>query len=70
MEHDDPQTRTSDPSRHPGRPSTSTPPRGRDANAPEDPEASGEITRTAGLWVLFPVLCVVVLTIVLILIFT
>jgi hypothetical protein len=59
-----------DPSRHPGMASTTTPPRGRDAVAPEDPVESPAITRTAGLWVAFPVLCVVVLVVVLVLIFS
>lgn len=59
-----------DPSRHPGRASTSTPPRGRDAAAPEDPVDSPEITKGASLWVIFPVACVVILVVVLILIFS
>ena len=67
-EHD---PRTSrDPSRHPDQASTGTPPRGRDAAAPEDPVASPGITKAAGLWVVFPVLCVVVLVVVLVLIFS
>jgi hypothetical protein len=49
--------------------STTTPPRGRDAAVPEDPAESSEITRTAGLWILFPVGCVVVLVVVLVLVF-
>jgi hypothetical protein len=59
-----------DPSRHPGRASTSTPPRGRDAAAPEDPPESPEITKAGTLWIAFPVACVVVLVVVLILIFS
>jgi hypothetical protein len=49
--------------------STTTPPRGRDAAAPEDPAESPQITRTAGLWIAFPVLCVVVLVVAFVLIF-
>ena len=59
-----------DPSRHPGRASTSTPSRGRDAAAPEDPAESPEITKAGSLWLVFPVACVVVLVVVLILIFS
>lgn len=67
---DDQDTRASfDPSRHPGDASTSTPARGRDAAAPEDPGASEEITKAGALWVAFPVTCVIVLIVVLVLIF-
>ena len=59
-----------DPSRHPGRASTSTPPRGRDAAAPEDPVDSPEITKGGSLWLVFPVACVIILVVVLILIFS
>jgi len=59
-----------DPSRHPGGASTSTPPRGRDAAVPEDPADSPGITRGGALWIVFPVLCVVVLIVVLVLIFS
>ena len=69
MDDHDPRT-SHDPSRHPGRASTSTPARGRDAAAPEDPGASTEITKAGSLWLLFPVLCVVVLIVVLVLIFS
>lgn len=61
--------RSHDPSRHPGMASTTTPPRGRDAAVPEDPGGSPEITKAAGAWIAFPVICVVVVTVVLILIF-
>ncbi len=61
--------RSHDPSRHPGMASTTTPPRGRDAAVPEDPADSSGITRTAGLWLAFPVVCAVILAIVLILVF-
>lgn len=67
---DDQDTRTShDPSRHPGKASTSTPSRGRDAAAPEDPSDSEDITKAGALWVVFPVTCVVILIVVLVLIF-
>ncbi len=59
-----------DPSRHQGRASTSTPARGRDAAAPEDPVASPGITKAGGLWIAFPVLCVIALVVVLVLIFS
>jgi len=49
--------------------STTTPPRGRDAAVPEDPADSSGITRTAGLWLAFPVVCAVILAVVLILVF-
>lgn len=63
---DEQDTRVShDPSRHPGSATTSTPARGRDAAVPEDPAESAEITKAAGLWIVFPVLCVIVLVIVL-----
>lgn len=68
---DDRDTRTShDPSRHPGQASTSTPSRGRDAAAPEDPGDSENITKAGALWVVFPVTCVVILIVVLIVIFS
>lgn len=50
--------------------STSTPPRGRDAAAPEDPVDSPGITKAGSFWIVFPVLCVVALVVVLILIFS
>lgn len=59
-----------DPSRHQGRASTSTPARGRDAAAPEDPADSTGITKAGSLWIAFPVVCVVVLVVVLILVFS
>lgn len=59
-----------DPSRHPDQASTATPPRGRDAAAPEDPVASPGITKAGGLWIAFPVVCVIVLVVVLVLIFS
>ena len=62
--------RSHDPSRHPGRATTSTPARGRDAAAPEDPPESPGITKAGSLWIVFPVLCVVVLVVVLILVFS
>ena len=67
MDDSDPQSH--DPSRHKGRASTSTPARGRDAAAPEDPADSPGITKAGTLWIAFPVLCVVVLIVVLVLIF-
>ncbi len=68
---DDHDTRIShDPSRHGGAASTSTPARGRDAAVPEDPADSAEITRSGALWIVFPVLCAVVLMVVLLLVFT
>lgn len=68
---DDQDTRTShDPSRHPGAASTATPARGHDAPVPEDPANSAEITRSGALWIVFPVLCVVVLIGVLLLVFS
>ncbi len=71
MDDADQDPRTShDPSRHPGQASTSTPARGRDAAATEDPAASAEITKAGSLWLVFPVLCVVVLVVMLILIFS
>lgn len=67
-EHD---TRAShDPSRHPGQASTSTPPRGRDAAVTEDPSNSPEITKGGALWIVFPVVCVLILIVVLILAFS
>jgi len=70
MDDPDADPRTShDPSRHPGRASTSSPPRGRDAAAPEDPSESPRITKAGGLWIAFPVLCVVALVVLLVLIF-
>lgn len=65
----DPRT-SHDPSRHPGQASTSTPPRGRDAAAPEDPADSPDIAKAGSLWLLFPVVCVVVLIVVLVLVFS
>ena len=59
-----------DPSRHPGNASTSTPPRGRDAAAPEDPADSTGISKAGALWIVFPVACVVVLIVVLVLVFS
>lgn len=68
---DDHDTRIShDPSRHPGAASTATPARAHDAAVPEDPAASAEISRSGALWILFPVLCALVLIAVLLLIFT
>ena len=58
-----------DPSRHPGNASTSTPPRGRDAAAPEDPGDSSGITKAGALWIVFPVTCVIVLIVMLVLAF-
>lgn len=54
-----------DPSRHPGSATTSTPARGHDAAVTEDPADSAEITKVGALWIVFPVVCVVVLVIVL-----
>jgi hypothetical protein len=59
-----------DPSRHPGRASTTTPPRGRDAAAPEDPAASPGIAKAGAFWIVFPVVLVVVLIVALVLIFS
>lgn len=71
MDHTDPDPRIShDPSRHPGRPSTGSSPRGRDAAAPEDPPESPDITKAGSLWIVFPILCVVALVVVLVLLFT
>jgi len=68
---DDHDTRIShDPSRHPGAASTATPARGHDAAVPEDPAGSAAIPRGGALWIVFPVLCVVVLIGVLLLVFT
>lgn len=68
---DDQKIRTSsDPSRHAGAASTATPGRGHEATVPEDPAGSTEIARTGALWIVFPVLCVVVLIGVLLLVFS
>lgn len=71
MDSTDADPRTShDPSRHPGRASTSSPARGRDAAAPEDPPESPDITKAGSLWIIFPVVCVVALVVILVLIFS
>ena len=71
-DRDDNDTRVShDPSRHPGMASTATPARGHDAAVPEDPAGSAGITRGGALmWIVFPILCAVVLIVVLLLVFT
>jgi hypothetical protein len=70
MDHleEDPR-KSHDPSRHPGQATTSTPARGRDAAATEDPAESPDITKAGSFWIAFPVLCVVVLVVVLVLAF-
>ncbi len=64
----DPQS-SHDPSRHPGRASTSTPSRSHDAVAPDDVGESEAVTKAGGLWIAFPVVCVVVLIVLLLLVF-
>jgi len=70
-DRDDNDTRVShDPSRHPGMASTATPARGHDAAVPEDPAGSACIILGGALWIVFPILCAVVLIGVLLLVFT